>query len=162
VKPSIIACLGDIALAIGGNFDRYLPYVMMMLSQASATKLDPTVGDNSEYMRLLRENILSAYTSIIQGLNEGQKAPLFANFLSGVLPFLELIAVDAIKDQEVLKAAVGLIGDMIQRIGAQLKTALMNENVRKLIQAACHAKDNERLVSTGTWAQGLYSQLMRS
>lgn len=35
VKPHIISCIGDMALAVGGMFDRYLPYVMMLLVSAS-------------------------------------------------------------------------------------------------------------------------------
>lgn len=59
IKPHIIACLADIALAVGGYFDRYLTYVMMTLIQASQLKFDdPDDFENIFYINQLRENIL--------------------------------------------------------------------------------------------------------
>jgi hypothetical protein len=55
VKPHIISCLSDIALAVGGYFERYLPFVMMMLVQASQIKLDQSDYDNHDYLNQLRE-----------------------------------------------------------------------------------------------------------
>jgi importin subunit beta-1 len=68
VKPHIISCLGDIAMAVEGYFERYLPYVMMMLVQASQIKFDTQDYENLEYLAQLQEAILEAYTAIIQGL----------------------------------------------------------------------------------------------
>jgi len=41
VKPVIIACFGDIALNIGGMFEKYLPVVMNVMDQAGKTKARP-------------------------------------------------------------------------------------------------------------------------
>ena len=54
VKPHIISCLSDLSLAVGGYFERYLPFVMMMLVQASQIKLDETDYDNHDYLNKLR------------------------------------------------------------------------------------------------------------
>ena len=39
VKPEILAALGDIAMAIGEHFIKYLPFTMTMLMQAAASEM---------------------------------------------------------------------------------------------------------------------------
>lgn len=43
VKPSIFSCFGDIALATGESFDKYLMYVMPMLQSAAELSFDQRV-----------------------------------------------------------------------------------------------------------------------
>lgn len=45
VKPAVLSCFGDVALAIGPNFTRYYEYVMAMLVMALSTaKVEDPVG----------------------------------------------------------------------------------------------------------------------
>jgi hypothetical protein len=55
VKPHIISCLSDIALAVGGYFERYFPLVMRMLVQESHIRLDQSDYDNHDYINQLHE-----------------------------------------------------------------------------------------------------------
>ncbi|CAG8731428.1 9975_t:CDS:2, partial [Racocetra fulgida] len=86
VKPAILSCFGDIALAIGGRFEVYLEIVMLVLLQASNMRADGvnvmTNYDMIDYVIALREGILEAYVGIVQGLKSGEKVGLFVSDLA--------------------------------------------------------------------------------
>ena len=67
VKPAVLSCFGDIALAISGNFVKYLPSALQMLEQAARTKVSGDDDELIEYMTALREGILEAYIGVVQG-----------------------------------------------------------------------------------------------
>jgi len=76
VKPAILAVFGEIALAIGGAFEGYLPVVMQLLQQAatlgSGTR-DQSGFEILDYIDSLNEGILEAYSGIILGLKSAGK-----------------------------------------------------------------------------------------
>lgn len=91
VKISILSCFGDIALAVGPSFEPYLSTTMNVLRQAGSVQPNPVRYlslyvhmrlvspiyqldlDLVEYIALLREGILEAYTGIITGLKNTDK-----------------------------------------------------------------------------------------
>ncbi|KAK9168065.1 hypothetical protein Syun_000205 [Stephania yunnanensis] len=56
VKPPIFSCFGDIALAIGVHFEKYLPYAMPMMQGASevCAQMDPEDEEMMDYGNQLR------------------------------------------------------------------------------------------------------------
>jgi importin subunit beta-1 len=62
VKPPIFSCFGDIALAIGENFEKYLMYAMPMLQSAAELSAHISGADDDmlEYTNSLRNGILEA------------------------------------------------------------------------------------------------------
>jgi importin subunit beta-1 len=90
-----LSCFGDIAMAIGAQFEQFLPTVMSVLQQAGAMRADPVRRRQDEhvfrstllsaqqssyelieYINTLREGILEAYTGVISGLKAGGKGEL--------------------------------------------------------------------------------------
>ncbi|CAM9669741.1 unnamed protein product, partial [Discosporangium mesarthrocarpum] len=93
VKPPVLACLGDIALAIGPGFQAYLQVTMNMLEQAQQA-CRVSEGQDEEmvdYINSLREGVLEAYSGIAQGLNEqgNNQMTQLIPYLPGIVAFLE-------------------------------------------------------------------------
>jgi len=125
VKPHVLSCFGDIALAIGGSYEPYLQVTLMMLLQASQSRAPDDDEDMIDYVNTLREGILEAYTGIIQGLNDGKKVNLIQPYSEAIMGFLENLTHDQNIDDAVLSGAIGVLGDLSKCLGNQVP------NVRK-------------------------------
>ena len=110
VKPPVLSCFGDIALAIGASFEPYLQISLMMLFQASQTQAPPDDEELIDYVYLLRDGILEAYTGIIQGLKDGGRDEVLLPYIENVMVFLEMLAADTDIDESVLGKAIGCVG----------------------------------------------------
>mmetsp|Transcript_14375 Transcript_14375/g.47212 ORF Transcript_14375/g.47212 Transcript_14375/m.47212 type:complete len:885 (+) Transcript_14375:177-2831(+) len=127
LKPPILSTFGDIALAIGPHFVKYLQYVVQML--VSAADLSKTTQGNesmAEYNDLLRVGIFEAYAGILNGLGEqqGLASAQMAPYTEKIYLFIEEVASDDDCDTSVYRAAAGLLGDLsslIDGIGAAFK-----------------------------------------
>lgn len=117
VKPHILEVFGDIALAIGGEFKKYLTVVLQTLQQASSAQVDKTDFDMVDYLNELRESCLGAYTGIVQGLKgDGDEinadVKLIHPYIEFIMKFIEDIAKDEDHSEGTVSAASGLIGDL--------------------------------------------------
>lgn len=144
VKPPVISCFGDIALAIGGAYEPYLQLSAMMLMQASTTQAPEDDEDLIEYVNVLRQAILEAYTGIVQGLKGGQKLQLFIPYVQSILQFLHQLSVDPNRDDGVLNKAVALVGDIAQAMGTheQVQPHFRQEFIGKLIKDGMESPDS--------------------
>ncbi|KAG8566167.1 hypothetical protein GDO81_013127 [Engystomops pustulosus] len=115
VKPQILSVFGDIALAIGGEFKKYLDVVLNTLQQASQAQVAKTDYDMVDYLNDLREGCLEAYTGIIQGLKGDQEnvhpdVMLVQPRVEFILSFIDHIAGDEDHTDNVVACGAGLIG----------------------------------------------------
>jgi len=161
VKPPILSCFGDIALAIGPDFDRYLSVVMSMLHQASktatATKLeDQEDYDLIEYMNQLREGIFEAYTGIIQGLR-GPKVELLLPYVKDVITLIGSVYQDKLRTEEVTRGAVGLVGDLAHSLGWRVKQQLSSDWILSMLDE-CASQGNAQTRETAKWAKEVISK----
>jgi len=162
VKPPVLSCFGDIAMAIGGAaYSPYFDVSMMMLMQASSTEVRADDEDLVEYLNLLRESILEAYVGIIQGLRDGNMVEKFGAFVTDIMLFLQKLSEDPNRDSYVLNKAVGLLGDLAQTMGPSIKDHINKQFAAKLISDALSSGD-DNLVEVGTWASNTLTQLVQT
>lgn len=93
VKPPLFSCIGDVALAIGDNFYKYLMYAMNTLQLAAEMYAHAAGFDDemTEYINSLRNGILEAYSGIFQGFKNSSKTQLLIPYAPHILQFLDSI-----------------------------------------------------------------------
>ena len=117
VKPQILSVFGDIALAIGTEFKKYMDLVMQTLMQASQTQVDRSDFDMIDYLNELREACLESYTGIVQGLKgeSNSTAPnpelvLVQPHVTYIVTFITVVAQDSERTDSSIAHCAGLIG----------------------------------------------------
>merc|ERR1712018_320752 len=116
VKPQILSVFGDVALAIGPEFRKYLEHVLQTLMQASQAQVDRSDYDMLDYLNELREGCLEAYTGIIQGLKGDGQGPSeldsVKDHVAYIGQFITVVARDSEHSDASVAASAGLIGDL--------------------------------------------------
>lgn len=112
LRPAILSCFGDVATAIGDNFQPYTDFVMQICVQAS--KIEPEDGsmETIDYVLNVKESVLDCYVGIVGGLHNVPEK-IFP-YIGEVFQFLQAIASDInmSSSDSVARAATGLIGDI--------------------------------------------------
>ncbi|KAM9660258.1 LOW QUALITY PROTEIN: importin subunit beta-1-like [Trichechus inunguis] len=157
VKPQILSVFGDIALAIGGEFKKYLEVVLNALQQASQAQVDKSDYDMVDYLNELREGCLEAYTGIVQGLKGHQEnvhpdVMLVQPREEFILSFIDHIAGDEDHTDGVVACAAGLIGDLCTAFGKDvLKLVEARSMIHELLTEGRRSKTN-KAKTLATWA----------
>ncbi|EMC92203.1 hypothetical protein BAUCODRAFT_78155 [Baudoinia panamericana UAMH 10762] len=114
-KPAILQCFGDIAQAIGGQFEAYLSVVAQVLQQAAGIS---TQGENVgtfemlDYIVSLREGIMDAWSGIINALRAGGKTNLLQPYVESIFQLLQTVYQDPNRTEALLRSSMGVIGDV--------------------------------------------------
>eukprot|EP00927_Polykrikos_kofoidii_P061297 TRINITY_DN56150_c0_g1_i1.p1 TRINITY_DN56150_c0_g1~~TRINITY_DN56150_c0_g1_i1.p1 ORF type:complete len:899 (-),score=160.62 TRINITY_DN56150_c0_g1_i1:291-2879(-) len=164
IKASIMTAFGDIALAITGDFEKYLGPVVNMLHYASSTRFSDGPVENEEwveYLNSLREGVLGAYAGIIWGLRDatgGSKLHLFKEHTNAVLVFVKTVTEDEATSEAVMQAAIGVIGDLISVFQAEMTAHLgAAPFLVKLVQFASGSMD-PKMQQTANWLKQLLAR----
>lgn len=152
VKPHVISVFADVAMALEGDFDRYASIVLGILKQAGEVNIGPDCEDEDmiDYINTLRNAILEAYTGIIQGLKEANKQDLMLPALETVVEFIQRSACDSNRTDEVVKASVGLLGDLGQSFGAKMAPVYAMPWAMQLVNHALTGNINAEEVANWT------------
>ncbi|KAJ1945363.1 karyopherin Kap95 [Kickxella alabastrina] len=129
VKPGILSCFGDIALAIGGRFESYLEVSFGVLMSACNLSANTQASDYDtiDYNNQLRVGIFEAFVGIVQGLKSDGKAQLILPQVQNILNFMNVVYSDQTRSEDVTKAMIGLLGD--------LADAFANGGIRDYVRA---------------------------
>uniref|UniRef100_A0A2K5EPV1 Importin subunit beta-1 n=1 Tax=Aotus nancymaae TaxID=37293 RepID=A0A2K5EPV1_AOTNA len=152
VKPQILSVFGDIALAIGGEFKKYLEV------QASQAQVDKSDYDMVDYLNELRESCLEAYTGTVQGLKGDQESVhpdemLVQPRVEFILSFIDHIAGGEDHTDGVAACAARLIGDLCTAFGKDvLKLVEARPMIHELLTEGWRSKTNKAAKTLATWA----------
>lgn len=154
VKPPILSCFGDIALAVGGNFAPYLETTVGVLQQAGAMRADPNNYDLVDYINQLREGILEAYAGIIAGLKWANKTDLILPHVPTICAFLHVVATDQDQTDELLKGTLGIIGDLAEIFAnGQIKGALDQQWIAEVLKSGRTRVGGPETKKLAKWAK---------
>ncbi|GAA5883022.1 hypothetical protein JCM1840_004096 [Sporobolomyces johnsonii] len=154
VKPPILSCFGDVALAVGSGFEPFLETTMGVLQQAGAMRADPTNYDLVDYINGLREGILEAYTGIVGGVKTGGKADILLPYINGVFGFLHLALTDQDRTESILRSAIGVLGDLAEAFpNGQLKEPLSAPWVGDVLKAGRTKLGGSETKKVAKWAR---------
>eukprot|EP01114_Cavostelium_apophysatum_P022766 TRINITY_DN834_c0_g1_i1.p1 TRINITY_DN834_c0_g1~~TRINITY_DN834_c0_g1_i1.p1 ORF type:complete len:849 (-),score=280.63 TRINITY_DN834_c0_g1_i1:274-2820(-) len=158
VKPTIISCFGDIALAIGGAFVPYLGVVMNMLQQAASTTVtDTSDAELVDYLNDLREAIFEAYTGIVQGLRGDNVAEQnLLPYLNNMIQLCGVVAPDNNRPESVTRGALGLLGDIAHAMGNKVKVQMGQAFVKTLISDGLKGESTKEVA---IWARDVINKL---
>lgn len=164
VKPPIFSCFGDVALAIGEHFEKYLVYAMPMLQSAaelSARQKDSADDELIDYNNQLRSGIFEAYSGLFQGFKSTRPEVMQA-YVEHILFFIENVYQDKERDDVVTKAAVGVMGDLADTLGAQARLQFLQHAFYKDFIGECMHSSDPQLKDTAEWALGRISAVVGS
>jgi len=156
VKPQILSVFGDVALAVGPGFRKYLEHVLQTLMQASQAQVDRSDYDMLDYLNELREGCLEAYTGIIQGLKGDSNTPapdlaIVQPHVSYIVQFITVVARDSEHSDASVAASAGLIGDLCAAFGRDIVQLLDVEPISDLLTAGRRSKTT-KTKTLSTWA----------
>jgi len=156
VKPQILSVFGDIALAIGPEFKKYMEVVLQTLMQASQANVDKTDYDMIDYLNELREGCLEAYTGIVQGLKGDDNSVssdvyLVQPHVPFMIEFITHIAKDVDHSDNNIAACSGLIGDLCTVFGAAILQMLDKESINDMLTQGRRSKTSKTR-TLATWA----------
>lgn len=155
-KPAILQCFGDIAGAITGHFETYLSVVAQVLEQASTVTASPEGPyEMFDYVISLREGIMDAWGGIIGAMKVSQKTQALQQYVPAIFQLLSLIANDMNRSESLMRAAMGVIGDLADAYpNGELVEAFRQDWISAMIkETKTNREFQPRTIETARWAR---------
>lgn len=112
-KPAILQCFGDIAQAIGGHFETYLPVVAQVLQQAASIPVGSEVTyEMLDYIVSLREGIMDAWDGAIVAMKSSGKTQQLVPYVQSIFELLHAVWMESSRTEALLRSSLGVVGDL--------------------------------------------------
>ncbi|XP_051229871.1 importin subunit beta-1-like [Lolium perenne] len=110
LKPQILSCFGEIALAIGKDFEEYLQAVIQKLREADNPRYYANIFDEDkvDYGSQLRQGIFKAYSGILRGIKDPKSGLKVA---ADLFEFIEAVCKDENRGASVTYTAVDVLSE---------------------------------------------------
>ncbi|KAK1807368.1 karyopherin Kap95 [Friedmanniomyces endolithicus] len=157
-KPAILQCFGDIAQAIGGQFETYLSVVGQVLQQAAGISAQgENVGsfEMLDYIVSLREGIVDAWSGIINALRAGNNTNLLQPYVESIFQLLQTVYQDPNRTEALLRSSMGVIGDISEAFpSGEYSQYFKNEWLTNMARDTRANKEfSPRTQDTARWAR---------
>ncbi|KAL8872567.1 MAG: hypothetical protein Q9174_001825 [Haloplaca sp. 1 TL-2023] len=154
LRPAILQCFGDMAQAIGAHFEKYLSVVAQVLNQSSTMSISDGAFEMFEYFISLREGILDAWDGSVLAMKHG-KVDALRPYVDSIVKFLLLVAQDPNRSEPLLRAAMGLTGDLADAFpGGEYAEAFRSDWMTGLIKEVRSSQEySARTKETARWAR---------
>lgn len=156
IKPVIFSAFGDIAMAIGPEFHKYLDIVMKMLLQASQVPMEYADIDVRNHLLKLRESILESYTGILMGFKGEDRQPgpeigMLEPYVPEIITYMVATAEEPYHTDTQTVLLAGLVGDLCVTFGALAVQMLEVQPINKILHFGKQSEQS-RVKNTVSWA----------
>lgn len=133
IKPTVLACIGDIAIVIEGNFTSYIEAVMETVFQLAGSTLTMNTTDDDadtiEFLISMQEQVLTLFSSVLTGLAAGGAEKAFSPYVGRAVDYVAALKDDNELGPTIMGASCDFIGDLCSRsanIDGDLPVYLIN------------------------------------
>ncbi|KAK9809817.1 hypothetical protein WJX73_009625 [Symbiochloris irregularis] len=155
LKPQILSAFGDIALALGDQFEKYLTHVLQVLHRAEELSIQQQQTNDEavfEYNNLLRMGIFEAFSGIFNGMSPAKCEHYLHNPAQLILDFMTAMYNDrASLDESVSRAGVALLGDVASIMPAMGPQFTARQPLQQFV-AECQGSPDPQVSSSASWA----------
>ncbi|KAJ5819218.1 hypothetical protein N7474_004809 [Penicillium riverlandense] len=156
LKPAILETFGDIAQAIGTNFDTYLPVVGQVLQQASSVTTSSDLPyDMVDYIVSLREGIMDAWGGILLSYKGHPQITQIQPFVESIFQLLHNISQEGNRSEGLMRSSMGVIGDLADAFpNGELAAYFRNDWVTTLVRETRTTRHfSARTIETARWTR---------
>ncbi|KAJ5079399.1 importin subunit beta-1 [Anaeramoeba ignava] len=156
-KICYFTCLADISISIQVKFEPYLDLVMEFAKRICELDFNQKNVEEIVNFYLLSKAAFEVFTGIIYGFSRVNQQSRIEKYIKQMASLIEKISTIPFEfqDVEILQSSCGLIGDIIQCFGNDMKTVFNPLLIKELIKMSLNTND-QNLIETAKWVSSIF------